>query len=41
MVRGAIVSNSDVIFFATLAVASSKINGEFMSVGLIVRFSAK
>ena len=41
VVMGASVSNVDVIFSANLAVESSNIDGEFMSVELIVRFPAK
>ena len=39
MIRGARVSNVDVILAANLTVESSNVDGEFMSVGLIVRLS--
>ena len=41
MIRGARVSNMGAIFAACLAVESPKVHGEFMSVRLIVRFSAR
>ena len=41
MISGASVSNVKVIFSAKLAVESSKVDGEFMSIGFIVRFPAK
>ena len=39
VIRGARVSNVDVILAANLTVESSNVDGEFMSVGLIVRLS--